>query len=68
MADMIERLTAKSPDNLEELREVAFDVEEEDERNVEKDKEMIVMTVKWPVRVRKKTLIAVRVIQRMKRD
>ncbi|XP_071401330.1 geminin [Centroberyx affinis] len=31
MADMIERLTGKSPDNLEELREIALDVEEEDE-------------------------------------
>ncbi|XP_036948136.1 geminin [Acanthopagrus latus] len=34
MADMIERLTGKSPDNLEELREMALDVEdEEDEHN-----------------------------------
>ncbi|XP_053189798.1 geminin isoform X1 [Scomber japonicus] len=31
MADMIERLTGKSPDNLEELREMALDVEDEDE-------------------------------------
>ncbi|XP_053469086.1 geminin [Ictalurus furcatus] len=29
MADMIERLTGKSPDNLEELREIAFDAEDE---------------------------------------
>ncbi|TSK31478.1 Geminin [Bagarius yarrelli] len=29
MADMIERLTGKSPDSLEELREIAFDAEEE---------------------------------------
>ncbi|XP_010736259.2 geminin [Larimichthys crocea] len=33
MADMIERLTGKSPDNLEELREMALDVDEEDEHN-----------------------------------
>ncbi|XP_051948901.1 geminin-like [Xyrauchen texanus] len=31
MADMIERLTGKSPDNLEELREMAFDAEVEGE-------------------------------------
>ncbi|KAM9493875.1 geminin isoform 1-T2 [Clarias gariepinus] len=31
MADMIERLTGKSPDNLEELREIAFDTEEDSE-------------------------------------
>ncbi|XP_076864765.1 geminin isoform X2 [Brachyhypopomus gauderio] len=31
MADMIERLTGKSPDNLEELREIAFDPLDEDE-------------------------------------
>ncbi|XP_026785313.1 geminin [Pangasianodon hypophthalmus] len=31
MADMIERLTGKSPDNLEELREIAFDAEDENE-------------------------------------
>ncbi|TNN61462.1 Geminin [Liparis tanakae] len=31
MADMIERLTGESPDNLEELREIALDVGEEDE-------------------------------------
>lgn len=30
MADMIERLTGKSPDNLEELREMALDVEEDE--------------------------------------
>ncbi|XP_026862185.2 geminin isoform X2 [Electrophorus electricus] len=30
MADMIERLTGKSPDNLEELREIAFDPFDED--------------------------------------
>lgn len=39
MADMIERLTGKCPDNLEELREIALDVDEEtdneeDEREV----------------------------------
>ncbi|XP_042362713.1 geminin [Plectropomus leopardus] len=33
MADMIERLTGKSPDNLEELREIALDVDEEDEHD-----------------------------------
>lgn len=31
MADMIERLTGKSPDSLEELREMALDVDDEDE-------------------------------------
>uniref|UniRef100_A0A8C9XB09 Geminin DNA replication inhibitor n=1 Tax=Sander lucioperca TaxID=283035 RepID=A0A8C9XB09_SANLU len=31
MADMIERLTGKSPDNLEELREIALDVDEHDD-------------------------------------
>ncbi|KAK2836375.1 hypothetical protein Q7C36_014244 [Tachysurus vachellii] len=31
MADMIERLTGKSPDNLEELREIALDAEDEDD-------------------------------------
>ncbi|XP_034400526.1 geminin [Cyclopterus lumpus] len=31
MADMIERLTGESPDNLEELREIALNVGEEDE-------------------------------------
>ncbi|KAL7381151.1 hypothetical protein ABVT39_001256 [Epinephelus coioides] len=37
MADMIERLTGKSPDNLEQLREIALDVDddEEDEHDVE---------------------------------
>ncbi|XP_044026679.1 geminin isoform X2 [Siniperca chuatsi] len=30
MADMIERLTGKSPDNLEELRDIALDVEEDE--------------------------------------
>ncbi|XP_056335929.1 geminin [Danio aesculapii] len=41
MADMIERLTGKSPDNLEELREIAFDAEDEDQEHdseVEADK------------------------------
>ncbi|XP_037649965.1 geminin [Sebastes umbrosus] len=33
MADMIERLTGKSPDNLEELRDIALDVEDDDEDN-----------------------------------
>lgn len=38
MADMIERLTGESPDNLEELREIALDVgEEEDEEDDEGD-------------------------------
>ncbi|XP_029022062.1 geminin [Betta splendens] len=32
MADMVERLTGKSPDNLEELRDIALDVEEEDDQ------------------------------------
>ncbi|KAI3358588.1 hypothetical protein L3Q82_015013, partial [Scortum barcoo] len=31
MADMIERLTGKSPDSLEELRDIALDVNDEDE-------------------------------------
>lgn len=31
MADMIERLTGKSPDNLEELREITLEEDEEDE-------------------------------------
>lgn len=31
MADMIERLTGKSPDNLEELRDMALDVDEDDD-------------------------------------
>ncbi|KAM6903686.1 geminin [Lycodopsis pacificus] len=31
MADMIERLTGESPDNLAELREIALDVDEEEE-------------------------------------
>ncbi|KAM4630304.1 geminin [Polymixia lowei] len=35
MADMIERLTGKGPDNLEELREIALDVEEEEDPNGE---------------------------------
>jgi len=35
MADMIERLTGKSPDNLEELREMALDVEDEQEEDDE---------------------------------
>uniref|UniRef100_A0A8D0CPV2 Geminin DNA replication inhibitor n=1 Tax=Sander lucioperca TaxID=283035 RepID=A0A8D0CPV2_SANLU len=34
MADMIERLTGKSPDNLEELREIALDVDEHDDSEV----------------------------------
>lgn len=41
MADMIERLTGKSPDNLEQLREIALDVDddEEDEHNVDVEEE-----------------------------
>ncbi|XP_055075582.2 geminin [Misgurnus anguillicaudatus] len=39
MADMIERLTGKSPDNLEELREIAFDAEEECEEREDEDQE-----------------------------
>uniref|UniRef100_A0A667WNG6 Geminin DNA replication inhibitor n=2 Tax=Myripristis murdjan TaxID=586833 RepID=A0A667WNG6_9TELE len=39
MADMIERLTGKSPDNLEDLREIALDVEEEDQCEEERDSE-----------------------------
>ncbi|XP_050922844.1 geminin [Lates calcarifer] len=31
MADMIERLTGKCPDNLEELRDIALDVDEDDD-------------------------------------
>lgn len=37
MADMIERLTGKSPDNLEELRDIALDVEDEDDDDEEDD-------------------------------
>uniref|UniRef100_A0A8B9JKM6 Geminin DNA replication inhibitor n=2 Tax=Astyanax mexicanus TaxID=7994 RepID=A0A8B9JKM6_ASTMX len=37
MADMIERLTGKSPDNLEELREMAFDTVVEDDDNEEQE-------------------------------
>lgn len=33
MADMIERLTGKTPDNLEELRAMALDVEEEEDED-----------------------------------
>lgn len=33
MADMIERLTGKSPDSLEDLREIALDVEEDDDQS-----------------------------------
>ncbi|XP_062291534.1 geminin isoform X1 [Scomber scombrus] len=40
MSDMIERLTGKSPDNLEELREMALDVEEEDEDELVDDSEV----------------------------
>lgn len=44
MADMIERLTGKSPDNLEQLREIALDVDddeedEHDEHNVDVEEE-----------------------------
>ncbi|XP_048057272.1 geminin [Megalobrama amblycephala] len=39
MADMIERLTGKSPDNLEELREIAFDAEDDDEKEYDEDQE-----------------------------
>nr|XP_021323683.1 geminin isoform X1 [Danio rerio] len=39
MADMIERLTGKSPDNLEELREIAFDAEDEELENENEDEE-----------------------------
>lgn len=40
MADMIERLTGKSPDNLEELREIAFDtVVEDDDEDEQEDAE-----------------------------
>ncbi|XP_076610421.1 geminin [Chaetodon auriga] len=34
MADMIERLTGKSPDSLEELREMALDVDDDDDDSV----------------------------------
>ncbi|KAA0710522.1 Geminin [Triplophysa tibetana] len=48
MADMIERLTGKSPDNLEELREIAFDEdchdEEEDEEHRDDSSEDTVET------------------------
>lgn len=39
MADMIERLTGKSPDNLEELRDIALDVDEEEDSEVEDQSE-----------------------------
>ncbi|KAM3858486.1 geminin [Diretmus argenteus] len=39
MADMIERLTGKSPDNLEEVREIALDVEEADQHEEEGPRE-----------------------------
>lgn len=35
MADMIERLTGKSPDNLEELRDMALDVDADEDSEVE---------------------------------
>lgn len=35
MADMIERLTGKSPDNLEQLRDLALDVDDEEEAEEE---------------------------------
>ncbi|XP_059205101.1 geminin [Centropristis striata] len=34
MADMIERLTGKSPDNLEQLKDIALDVDEEEEEEL----------------------------------
>lgn len=37
MADMIERLTGKSPDSLEELREMALDVDEDEDDHEEAD-------------------------------
>ncbi|XP_030645379.1 geminin [Chanos chanos] len=37
MADMIERLTGKSPDNMEELREIAFDDDEEEDDACDED-------------------------------
>ncbi|XP_063755867.1 geminin isoform X2 [Eleginops maclovinus] len=55
MADMIERLTGKSPDNLEELRDIALDVEDDDD------------TVKWQIRVKRKTRLTVIVMPRKKR-
>ncbi|XP_020788537.1 geminin isoform X1 [Boleophthalmus pectinirostris] len=39
MADMIERLTGKSPDNLDQLRELALDTEEEDDDSFEQTKD-----------------------------
>ncbi|XP_026202638.1 geminin [Anabas testudineus] len=40
MADMIERLTGKSPDNLEELRDIALDVDEDEHEDYcEEDEE-----------------------------
>ncbi|XP_030202624.1 geminin [Gadus morhua] len=39
MADMIERLTGKGPENLEELREIALDVDEEEEEEAEEEEE-----------------------------
>ncbi|KAM3596157.1 uncharacterized protein V6R79_009374 [Siganus canaliculatus] len=40
MADMIERLTGKSPDNLEELREMALDVDEDEGEEEEQNSEL----------------------------
>ncbi|CAB1457013.1 unnamed protein product [Pleuronectes platessa] len=37
MADMIERLTGKCPDNLEELKDIALDVEEEEDDEDDSD-------------------------------
>ncbi|XP_074543431.1 geminin [Halichoeres trimaculatus] len=39
MADMIERLTGKSPDSLEELRDIALDADDEDEEEEEEKEE-----------------------------
>ncbi|CAL8293567.1 unnamed protein product [Merluccius merluccius] len=39
MADMIERLTGTGPENLEELREIALDVDEEESETVDGDEE-----------------------------
>ncbi|KAM9738083.1 geminin [Menidia menidia] len=39
MADMIERLTGKSPDNLEELKDIALDVEHEDDGVTQSEQE-----------------------------
>uniref|UniRef100_A0A3P8SY02 Uncharacterized protein n=1 Tax=Amphiprion percula TaxID=161767 RepID=A0A3P8SY02_AMPPE len=54
MADMIERLTGRGPDNLEELKELALDVEKDNELKT---------TMKRLIRDSKRRLITVKVMQ-----